>query len=173
MDLTADDRPDAKTQRYDRQLRLWAASGQAALESAHVLVVSGSALATSTLKNLVLPGVGSFTILDDAKVTPEDLGNNFFLQPGETKVGDLRAKEAMKYLSELNEGVKASFIDKVSLVSFPCYTSIHADLASSPSRNFLKAIQSRWHPIPLLSALARRQPRHSHCPMRVGRPEYQ
>lgn len=108
-------RPDAKTQRYDRQLRLWAASGQAALESAHVLVISGSALATSTLKNLVLPGVGAFTILDDAKVTGEDLGNNFFLQPGETKVGDLRGEQAAKYLSELNEGVKAQYINQVWL----------------------------------------------------------
>jgi amyloid beta precursor protein binding protein 1 len=105
--------PDAKTQRYDRQLRLWAASGQAALESAHVLVVSGSALATSTLKNLVLPGVGAFTILDDAEITGEDLGNNFFLSPGESKIGDSRAQQAVKYLSELNEGVNARFIKQV------------------------------------------------------------
>lgn len=106
-------RPDAKTQRYDRQLRLWAASGQAALESAHVLVITGSALATSTLKNLVLPGVGAFTILDDSKVQAEDLGNNFFLQPGETQIGDLRAEQAAKYLSELNEGVKAQYLNQV------------------------------------------------------------
>lgn len=36
--------------------RLWASSGQTALENASVLVVNGSATATQVLKNLVLPG---------------------------------------------------------------------------------------------------------------------
>lgn len=54
------DRPSSKQQRYDRQLRLWASSGQSALENAHVLVVNGNATATSTLKNLVLPGQRCF-----------------------------------------------------------------------------------------------------------------
>lgn len=31
------------------------------------------------LKNLILPGVGSFTIVDDKKVEDRDLGNNFFI----------------------------------------------------------------------------------------------
>ena len=34
---------------------------------------------TETLKNLVLPGVGSFTIVDDANVSLSDLGNDFFV----------------------------------------------------------------------------------------------
>lgn len=106
--------PDAKQQRYDRQLRLWAASGQASLESAHILVVNASATATSVLKNLVLPGIGAFTLLDDKRVDEADLGNNFFLEPGSTKVGDWRAVEAAKYLGELNEGVKANALTKVS-----------------------------------------------------------
>lgn len=49
-------RPTAHQQKYDRQLRLWAASGQTALEQAHVLVLNGNGTAASTLKNLVLPG---------------------------------------------------------------------------------------------------------------------
>ena len=53
--------PTAKEKKYDRQLRLWAASGQQALEDAHVLLLnSGSGVVgVETLKNLVLPGVGS------------------------------------------------------------------------------------------------------------------
>ena len=113
FDVKLISRPDAKTQRYDRQLRLWAASGQAALESAHVLFVNGSATATSILKNLVLPGIGQFTILDDKKIDNADLGNNFFLQPGSSRVGDDRAVEAAKYLAELNEGVKANSLIQV------------------------------------------------------------
>lgn len=51
--------PSEKERKYDRQLRLWAASGQAALESANLLLVnSGSGtVGVETLKNLVLPGM--------------------------------------------------------------------------------------------------------------------
>lgn len=50
--------PTAKEKKYDRQLRLWAASGQAALESANILLVNSGAgtVGVETLKNLVLPG---------------------------------------------------------------------------------------------------------------------
>lgn len=50
--------PSEKERKYDRQLRLWAASGQAALESANILLVNSGpgAVGAETLKNLVLPG---------------------------------------------------------------------------------------------------------------------
>ena len=85
--------------------RLWAASGQNALESAHILVISASATSTSVLKNLVLPGIGKFTILDSSNVTSEDAGNNFFLE-GPSSIGKSRAGEAVRLLGELNEGVE-------------------------------------------------------------------
>ncbi|KAJ6627840.1 hypothetical protein B0H10DRAFT_2209966 [Mycena sp. CBHHK59/15] len=106
MDITAAAvQPDSKTRRYDRQLRLWAASGQTALENARLLVISGSATSTSILKNLVLPGIGHFTILDPAIVTPRDAGNNFFLE-GSSSIGKSRAQEAVRLLAELNDGVE-------------------------------------------------------------------
>ena len=51
-------RPSEKERKYDRQLRLWAASGQSALESANILLVNSGAgaVGAETLKNLVLPG---------------------------------------------------------------------------------------------------------------------
>ena len=51
--------PSDKEKKYDRQLRLWAANGQAALENAHILLLnSGSGtVGVETLKNLVLPGM--------------------------------------------------------------------------------------------------------------------
>ncbi|KAF8908198.1 hypothetical protein CPB84DRAFT_1767560 [Gymnopilus junonius] len=103
--LVTEQAPDNKTKRYDRQLRLWAASGQNALESSRILVISGTATSTSILKNLVLPGIGQFTILDSTKVTPEDAGNNFFLE-GPSSIGKSRAEEAVRLLSELNDGVE-------------------------------------------------------------------
>ncbi|RYO86251.1 hypothetical protein DL766_000284 [Monosporascus sp. MC13-8B] len=68
--------PTEKEKKYDRQLRLWAASGQAALESAHILLVNSGAgcVGVETLKNLVLPGIGRFTIADSALVINADLG---------------------------------------------------------------------------------------------------
>lgn len=87
--------------------RLWAASGQAALESARILVVSASATATSILKNLVLPGIGHFTLLDPANASPADAGNNFFLNASDS-IGKPRAAEAVPLLQELNESVNGA-----------------------------------------------------------------
>jgi molybdopterin/thiamine biosynthesis adenylyltransferase len=53
--------PSEKERKYDRQLRLWAASGQAALESANILLLNSGAgtVGVEALKNLVLPGMPS------------------------------------------------------------------------------------------------------------------
>ncbi|KAF9260639.1 hypothetical protein L218DRAFT_962225 [Marasmius fiardii PR-910] len=103
--VSVDGQPDNKTRRYDRQLRLWAASGQSALENSRILVISGSATSTSILKNLVLPGIGHFTIIDHTKVSPQDAGNNFFLE-GPSSIGKSRAEETVRLLLELNESVE-------------------------------------------------------------------
>lgn len=56
------------------------------------------------LKNLVLPGIGHFTILDAAATTPADAGNNFFLN-ADASIGKPRAAEAVPLLRELNDSV--------------------------------------------------------------------
>jgi amyloid beta precursor protein binding protein 1 len=88
---------------------LWAATGQNALESSRILVLSASATSTSILKNLVLPGIGHFTILDASNVTPQDAGNNFFLD-GPDSIGKNRAEEAVRLLGELNDGVRGKAV---------------------------------------------------------------
>lgn len=105
--------PTAKEKKYDRQLRLWAASGQEALENAHVLLLNSGpgVVGVEILKNLILPGVGSFTIVDEADVLEEDLGINFFLV--EESLGKSRAKETCKYLTELNPDVNGYPVQKV------------------------------------------------------------
>lgn len=87
--------------KYDRQLRLWGASGQAALGSTCVVLVRATAAGTETLKNLVLPGVGSFVIVDDGFAV-SDHTSNFFLDSGSSKP---RAQVATEYLMELNTDV--------------------------------------------------------------------
>lgn len=106
--------PTDKERKYDRQLRLWAASGQAALESSNVLLVnSGSGtVGVETLKNLVLPGIGQFTIVDDAVVEDADLGVNFFLD--ESSRGKSRAQCATEHLLELNPEVSGQWYPKTS-----------------------------------------------------------
>ena len=58
----------ATTDKYDRQLRLWGSNGQRALMKSNILLINANAVGTETLKNLVLPGVGQFTILGKFRV---------------------------------------------------------------------------------------------------------
>lgn len=126
----------ATTDKYDRQLRLWGAKGQQALGATHIVLVGTSSAGTETLKNLVLPGVGSFCVVDydytahitttvassssssststssssstsTSIVTDHDASCNFFL-PVST-VGQSRAEVASQYLQELNSDVSGSY----------------------------------------------------------------
>ncbi|XP_074640964.1 NEDD8-activating enzyme E1 regulatory subunit-like isoform X2 [Tubulanus polymorphus] len=99
-----------KNNKYDRQLRLWGDHGQAALEQARVCLINASATGTEILKNLILPGIGAFTIVDGHKITGEDVGNNFFLD--KDSIGKSRAQVAMTNLQELNEDVSGDFVEE-------------------------------------------------------------
>lgn len=115
--------PTSKERKYDRQLRLWAATGQQALEESRVLLVNSDGplgqyntgvsgvAGVETLKNLVLPGIGGFTIVDPATVTESDLGVNFFLE--EESLGKSRAEETCRLLRELNPDVQGYHYSKV------------------------------------------------------------
>jgi amyloid beta precursor protein binding protein 1 len=90
----------ATDNKYDRQLRLWGAHGQRALNTSHICLLGSNGLGTEILKNLILPGIGEVTIVDDAVVTERDMGNNFFLTVGE--IGQPRAEVTVRHLCELN-----------------------------------------------------------------------
>ena len=100
------DGDDGVGSRYDRQMRIWGAHGQRRLGDAHVLCLGSTAVSTETLKNIVLPGIGKVTIVDDALVTAVDLGNNFFLGGGKTTIGAPRATAVAEFLQELNPHAK-------------------------------------------------------------------
>ncbi|KAI2640802.1 hypothetical protein GGS26DRAFT_178188 [Hypomontagnella submonticulosa] len=120
--------PSEKEKKYDRQLRLWAASGQAALESANILLVNSGAgaVGVETLKNLVLPGIGKFTIADDALVNEADLGVNFFLD--ESCLGRLRSECCTRLLQELNPEVQGEWLPKQGGT-----LDLHSALEASPT----------------------------------------
>jgi amyloid beta precursor protein binding protein 1 len=71
----------ATDDKYDRQIRLWGGHGQKILSSSHILLLGANPSGTETLKNLVLPGIQKFTVVDGDTVSKRDLGNNFFVTP--------------------------------------------------------------------------------------------
>ncbi|TMW59730.1 hypothetical protein Poli38472_004799 [Pythium oligandrum] len=97
----------ATSDKYDRQLRLWGADGQRRLGSTHILLIHASATGAETLKNLVLPGVKQFTILDDHQVTQADTTNNFFVSSA--ALGKSRAVTVTELLLEMNSDVSGSY----------------------------------------------------------------
>ncbi|GMI75283.1 AUXIN RESISTANT 1 [Hibiscus trionum] len=96
--------------KYDRQLRIWGEQGQAALEKASICLLNCGPTGSETLKNLVLGGVGSITIVDGSKVEFGDLGNNFMVD--DSSLGQSKAKCVCSFLQELNDAVKAKFIEE-------------------------------------------------------------
>ncbi|XP_071784936.1 NEDD8-activating enzyme E1 regulatory subunit-like [Asterias amurensis] len=99
-----------KEKKYDRQLRLWGDHGQAALESAQVCLINATATGTEILKNIILPGIGSFSVVDGNKVKGEDVGNNFFLD--KDSIGKSRAQATTEFLLELNSDVRGDFVEE-------------------------------------------------------------
>ena len=53
---------------------------QTRMRNSKVLVINAGALANEIIKNIVLAGIGSLTILDSHEVLARDLGAQFFLE---------------------------------------------------------------------------------------------
>lgn len=96
--------PSLRDAKQDRSLRLWGGDGQALLEAGHAVLLGGSSSGSEVLKNMILPGLGRFTIVDDAKVTKRDLGSNFFLD--QSDLGADKAPALVRVLGELNPDSK-------------------------------------------------------------------
>ncbi|KAH3677269.1 hypothetical protein WICPIJ_008984 [Wickerhamomyces pijperi] len=92
----------SKEEKYDRQLRLWQSSGQSNLEHSRIVLVSPNLASLELMKNLILPGLGHFTILDSEEnvITEEDLSNNFYIT--EDQLGLSKAEVFASNLNELN-----------------------------------------------------------------------
>jgi len=104
----------ATSDKYDRQLRLWGAAGQRALAETTVVLFQATAAGTETLKNLVLPGLGAFCVVDSAWTTAEDVSANFFTTTNTSTTSTAvqqqpRAQLAYQQLQELNPDVRGSY----------------------------------------------------------------
>lgn len=110
--------------KYDRQVRIWGDNGQEALSRTSICVINASTVATELLKNLVLAGIASFTIVDGNNVSPEDQATNFFLTPRQSQSADNttvtdgaslpeainRGRAVVDAMFELNDSVIGSYI---------------------------------------------------------------
>lgn len=94
-----------KSVKYDRQLRLWAQKGQYRLEQSHVCLINATPTGAEVLKNLTLPGIGTFTIVDERTVSEDDLSGNFYLT--EADMNKSISERMAFHISELNPDVKA------------------------------------------------------------------
>lgn len=99
-----------RQRRYDRGIRVWGAHGQEAVEKARICLLNAGPTGSEALKNLVLGGIHSFTIVDGAKVEPTDLGNNYLITA--TALGGSRAQCVTECLKELNETVTGSYVEE-------------------------------------------------------------
>ncbi|TDL22106.1 hypothetical protein BD410DRAFT_266400 [Rickenella mellea] len=85
---------------YDRQIRLWGLEAQQRMRNATIMVVRLKGVATETIKNIVLAGIGKLVIVDDDDVAPEDLGAGFFFR--DEDVGKKRVDAAKARVESLN-----------------------------------------------------------------------
>ncbi|AAQ15859.1 ubiquitin activating enzyme, putative [Trypanosoma brucei brucei TREU927] len=89
-------------EKYDRQLRLWGHAGQMALAESHVVVLGATATAVEMLKNMILPGLGFFTLVDGSFVDADTLGNNYFVELSDYAARKPLSEVLVKRLCELN-----------------------------------------------------------------------
>ena len=108
----------ATSDKYDRQLRLWGANGQRALSMSRIVLIHATAVGTETLKNLVLPGIGSFHIIDEEDQqcgsSQTHVPSNFFAIHEDPNA--CRARITCDLLSELNDEVRGSWQTVPSII---------------------------------------------------------
>jgi molybdopterin/thiamine biosynthesis adenylyltransferase len=89
---------------YDRQIRLWGVESQMRLKKARVLVIGMNGLGAEIVKNVVLSGVETLTMMDDALANEKDSHSQFLIPPG--SLGTNRAVASLERAQALNPLVK-------------------------------------------------------------------
>lgn len=112
---------------YDRQIRLWGVESQKKLRAANVLLIGLNGLGSEIVKNIVLAGINSLTVLDHEKVTHVDSLAHLFANQA---IGENRAIASEGNIKLLNP-----------MVNVTCRSDDIAQLLASPnSEDFLKLI---------------------------------
>ncbi|GJQ84968.1 Aos1 [Trypoxylus dichotomus] len=93
-----------ETELYDRQIRLWGIESQEKLRAANVLLIGARGLGSEIIKDILLSGINSLTILDNGTVTEEDRLVNFLMSSD--SIGKNIAKTVVGRARPLNPLVK-------------------------------------------------------------------
>ncbi|KAI0338896.1 hypothetical protein BDW22DRAFT_1337093 [Trametopsis cervina] len=99
---------------YDRQIRLWGLEAQQRMRNATILVLRLKGVATETIKNIVLAGIGKLVVVDTENVSEEDLGAGFFFR--DEDVGTKRVDAAKARIEALNPLVAVEIYHDESLL---------------------------------------------------------
>nr|CAG8454704.1 3211_t:CDS:10 [Entrophospora candida] len=128
---------------------LWQSEGQLALETAKVCLINGTSTGCEILKDLVLPGIGSFTVVDNKIVEGSDVGITFFLDTD--CIGKNRAESVTQLLQELNEDVKGYYLseDPITLIEtrpeyFLQFSLVIMAMSGVNEKQLLKLADTLW-----------------------------
>ncbi|WFD29986.1 E1 ubiquitin-activating enzyme [Malassezia sp. CBS 17886] len=113
---------------YDRQIRLWGLDTQNRMRSAHVVIVGLTGTAAEVVKNTVLAGVGSVTVIDDGTIQAADLSACFFFRGDD--VGRSRVSDApLRRIEQLNPLVRVrGTASRAPLASDDAFAALRADV---------------------------------------------
>lgn len=89
---------------YDRQIRLWGMEAQTNLRNSKILLINLTGVGVEIVKNLVLGGVGSLTLMDCSKVSEQELNSNFFID--KSQVGMLKVDASKDRIEDMNPRVQ-------------------------------------------------------------------
>lgn len=101
----------ATKDKYDRQIRIWGADGQFKLNTSKVICLGVTGAGAETMKNLVLPGIGSIVLVSNKSCCQRDLGTNFWITPEAVVNNRNLAEETLENLLEMNSDAKGTFFD--------------------------------------------------------------
>ncbi|PGH28966.1 ubiquitin-like 1-activating enzyme E1 A [[Emmonsia] crescens] len=101
---------------YDRQIRLWGVKAQEKLRTAKILLVTIKSLGAEIAKNLVLAGIGSLMIVDNAVVKEEDVDAQFFLS--DEHINQNRAEASAPQILQMNPRVQVT-VETIDIRSKP------------------------------------------------------
>jgi ubiquitin-like 1-activating enzyme E1 A len=86
------------------------------MRNATVLVIRLRGVATETIKNIVLAGIGKLIVIDDALVQPEDVGAGFFFRDEDVNV-KRRVDAAKPHIESLNPLVKVEVAHDLGILT--------------------------------------------------------
>jgi len=97
---------DEEATLYDRQIRLWGADAQLKLRQTRLLLINVNSLSIEVCKNLCLAGVASITILDNTRVTSNDVEQTLTLTMSSTDIDEFKCICTCRTLQALNPRVQ-------------------------------------------------------------------